>query len=201
MVEYSRRSFRRAVLKTYRFLKHPRRLKKSRVLKWFSRHFLDKRVWRPTQHTLAGGLAIGMFITSIILPGQMPLAVVLAGVFRVNVPIAVVACWLSNPFTYAPMIFVEVKIGEWFLRLLGMQSDGAAAIVKAQAFFMDAYRGQISWPALWHRFYELLSVAKELYIGAFVVACVLAVLSYIVAYGLWAMMAGRSRPSDEAMRF
>lgn len=193
MLDYTRRHFRRTILKTYRYLKHPRRLKKSRVLKWFSRHFLDKQVWRPTQHTLAGGLAVGMFITSIIFPGQIPVAVALAGLFRVNVPIAIVACWLSNPFTFAPMIFVEVKIGEWFLHLFGMQSDGAAAIAKAQAFFSDAYRGEIAWAALWHRFYELLSVAKELYIGAIVIACVLSAMSYIVAYSLWGVFFGRPR--------
>jgi uncharacterized protein (DUF2062 family) len=193
MREYARRYFRRKLLQAYRYLKHPRRLKRNRLLHWFALHFLDKHVWRPTQHTLAGGLAVGMFVTSILFPGQMPVAVVLAGLFRVNVPIAIVACWLSNPVTFAPMIVAEVRVGEWFLHLLGMQSDGHTAIAKAHTFLSDTYHGLVPWSDLWHRFYELLTVAKELYVGAAVVATVLAISSYLIAYGLWAVMAARSR--------
>ncbi len=196
MRNYARRHFRRMVLKTYRYFKHPRRLKQNRLLHWFSRHFLDKHVWRPTQHSLAGGLAVGMFVSSILFPGQMPVAVALAGIFRVNVPIAIVACWISNPVTFAPIIIAEVKVGEWFLHLLGMHSDGTAAIANAHAFLSDTYHGQIPWSQLGHRFYELLSVAKELYVGAVVVATLLSALSYVIAYGLWAVMAARPRLPD-----
>ena len=199
MLDYARRYFRRTVFKTYRLLKHPRRLKRYRVLRWFSRHFLDKHVWKPTQHTLAGGLAVGMLITSILFPGQMPVAIILAGLLRVNVPIAVVACWLSNPVTFAPMIVAEVKVGEWFLHLVGVASDGTAAIAKARSFISDTYHGQMPFGEVWHRFYELLGVAKELYVGAAVVGVLLAIASYAGVYGVWELMAAHDKPRPRAV--
>ncbi|HRH95171.1 MAG TPA: hypothetical protein PLB55_04520, partial [Prosthecobacter sp.] len=63
MLTLARGWFRRSIFKTIRFLKHPRKLRDRPVMRWFARHFLDKQVWKPTQHTLAGGTAVGMFIT------------------------------------------------------------------------------------------------------------------------------------------
>ena len=99
MLTLARGWFRRSVFKTIRFLKHPRKLRQSHSRRWFARHFLDKRVWKPTQHMLAGGMAVGMFITLQLLPIQMPTAVILAALFRVNIPIALALCWVSNPVT------------------------------------------------------------------------------------------------------
>jgi len=91
--------FRRSVFQTYRFLKHPRKLRQRPVMRWFARHFLDKQVWKPTQHTFSGGMAIGWFITLQLLPIQMPTATILCALFRVNIPIALAICWVSNPVT------------------------------------------------------------------------------------------------------
>lgn len=118
MLEFARGYFRRTVFKTIRFLKHPRKLKQSGVMRWFALHFLNKRVWKPTQHTLSGGMAIGTFITLQLLPIQMPSATILAAIFRVNIPIALVMCWLSNPFTLAALVPLEYKVGKWALGLL-----------------------------------------------------------------------------------
>ncbi len=117
MFEIARGWFRRSVFKTIRFLKHPRKLRQRPAMRWFARHFLDKRVWRPTQHTLAGGVAVGAFVTLQLLPVQMPSAVILAAIFRVNIPVALVLCWLSNPFTFPLIGWVEYTVGKWFLAL------------------------------------------------------------------------------------
>ncbi|HYF34370.1 MAG TPA: DUF2062 domain-containing protein [Prosthecobacter sp.] len=115
MVEFAKGYFRRSLFKTYRFLKHPRKLKKSRVMRWFARHFLHKHVWRPTQHTLAGGMAVGMFVTMQLLPIQMATATILAAIFRVNIPLAVALSWVSNPLTVPFLAVIEYKIGKWIL--------------------------------------------------------------------------------------
>ncbi|TDU68135.1 hypothetical protein EI77_03252 [Prosthecobacter fusiformis] len=118
MVDFAKGYFRRSVFKTYRFFKHPRKLKTRPVMRWFARHFLDKRVWRPTQHTFAGGMAVGTFVTLQLLPIQMPSAVILAAVFRVNIPIAIAMCWVSNPVTMAALIPLEYNVGKWALAFL-----------------------------------------------------------------------------------
>lgn len=118
MLDYVRGYFRRTVFKTIRFLKHPRKLKQSGAMRWFALHFLNKRVWKPTQHTFSGGMAIGTFITLQLLPIQMPSATILAAIFRVNIPIALVMCWLSNPVTLAALVPLEYQVGKWVLAWL-----------------------------------------------------------------------------------
>lgn len=115
LLDFSRGLFRRTVFRTYRLLKHPRTLKASATRRWFARHFLDKHVWKPTQHTLAGGVAVGLFVSMQLLPMQMPAAAILAAVFRVNIPVAIVMCWLSNPVTIPPLVPLEYALGKWVL--------------------------------------------------------------------------------------
>lgn len=184
MLDLARGYFRKSVFKTYRFLKHPRRLKGNALLRWFSRHFLNKRVWKPTQHTFAGGMAVGFFVTLQLFPGQMPLAVILAAAFRVNIPIALAVCWLSNPATFVPIGIVEKNIGEWVLGIVG---DPTSA---------------------WFAKVENLSIAKGLlyaqymYVGGLVSGAVLVPVSYVITYALWALVArfspGRDRPAGKA---
>jgi hypothetical protein len=76
-----------------------------------------KEVWKPDRHTFAGGFAVGSFITVQLLPIQMPSAVILAGLFRVNIPIALILCWFSNPFTVPFIIYIEHWIGSFLLEL------------------------------------------------------------------------------------
>ncbi len=115
LLDHSRGLFRRTVFRTYRLLKHPRLLKASASRRWFARHFLDKRVWKPTQHTLAGGVAVGLLVSMQLLPMQMPAAAILAAVFRVNIPVAIVMCWLSNPVTIPALVPLEYALGKWVL--------------------------------------------------------------------------------------
>ena len=119
MLDKTRWYIRRAVFRTYRYLKHPRRLKSSPAMRWFARHFLDKRVWRPCQATFAGGWAVGFFVCAQIMPGQLPLGIILAAIFRVNIPTVVVVAWLSNPVTFAPIGLAEKAFGDWLLGIFG----------------------------------------------------------------------------------
>jgi uncharacterized protein (DUF2062 family) len=119
MLDKTRWYIRRAVFRTYRYLKHPRRLKASPLMRWFARHFLDKRVWRPCQATFAGGWAVGFFVCAQIMPGQLPLGIILAAIFRVNIPTVIVVAWLSNPVTFAPIAYAEKVFGDWLLPYLG----------------------------------------------------------------------------------
>ncbi len=171
MLDLARGYFRKTVFKTYRFLKHPRRLKNSRALRWFSLHFLNKRVWRPTQHTFAGGMAVGCFVTLQLIPGQMPLAILLAGAFRVNIPIALAVCWLSNPVTYVPIGMVEKQIGEWFLSLVGDPMAHWIATVENE----KVAKG--------------LAYARNLYAGGLLAGVLLVPASYMITYALWSLVA------------
>ncbi|HBJ83615.1 MAG TPA: hypothetical protein DDZ88_07050 [Verrucomicrobiales bacterium] len=163
--------FRRSVFKTIRFLKHPRKLRDRPIMRWFARHFLDKRVWRPTQHTLSGGMAVGMFITLQLLPIQMPTATILAAIFRVNIPVAIALCWLSNPFTIPFIAWLEYLIGKWFLALY--------TSVPATPFPSELPESMVdAWIVLKEH-------APVMLMGGIILGAVGALFSYIVTWGGW----------------
>lgn len=163
--------FRRSVFKTIRFLKHPRKLRDRPIMRWFARHFLDKRVWRPTQHTLSGGMAVGMFITLQLLPIQMPTATILAAIFRVNIPIAIIMCWVSNPVTMAVLVPLEYKVGKWALALMTKVPSTP---------FPTKFPNDMAemWLALREH-------APVMLFGGVLMGAVLAPLSYVLSYAVW----------------
>lgn len=163
--------FRRSVFKTIRFLKHPRKLRQRPVMRWFARHFLAKHVWKPTQHTLAGGTAVGMFITLQLLPIQMPAATILAAIFRVNIPVAIALCWLSNPFTIPFIAWVEYAVGKWFLALYT-----AVPTTPFPSHLPDSMVD--AWMVLKEH-------APVMLVGGVIVGAVSALVSYVATWGVW----------------
>lgn len=171
MLTLARGWFRRSIFKTIRFLKHPRKLRDRPVMRWFARHFLDKQVWKPTQHTLAGGTAVGMFVTLQLLPIQTPSAVILAAIFRVNIPIAIALCWLSNPFTIPFLAWLEYAVGKWFLALY--------TTVPATPFPKQLPDSMVdAWVVLREH-------APVMLMGGILVGAVGALISYVATWGVW----------------
>ena len=170
--------YKKMVMGLYRRLRHPRQLKKSAAMRWFARHFLDKSVWKPSRQSFAGGLAIGMFVTMLLTPGQMGIAILLAGFFRMNIPIAVAACWLSNPFTFVPVVWSEIKLGNGITRLLGLGDPPPLEWMQLKTMVHEAP----GVAALWH---ALQPWAVSVYVGGVAAGLSLAVLSYGLAYFLW----------------
>lgn len=175
------RHYRKLVFNFYRRFRHPRRLKGNRLLKWFSLHFLDKTVWKPTRHTFAGGLAVGLFVMSLLIPGQMPLAIVIAAVLRVNIPIAIMACWITNPVTMTPAAWWEIELGNWIMHKLGIGTPPSLEwnVLKQQLHaahsFMDYFRIFRPW-------------AGSVYLGGIVTGTILAPIGYALSYLLWDLM-------------
>jgi uncharacterized protein len=114
----------RLVRKSYRMLKH-RRLRDRPWWRAMTKPLFDRALWIPCRDTVAAGLAIGCFFSMIlVLPGQMLFASVVAMRFRVNVPFAVLACFISNMFTNLPIGLVQVAMGDWMRKTLGIKVPG-----------------------------------------------------------------------------
>ena len=64
---------------------------------------------------LARGLAIGMFWAFLPIPFQMFPAALFCFFARGNLPLALVAVWISNPLTYAPIFYFEYQFGAFLL--------------------------------------------------------------------------------------
>ncbi len=112
------------VRKSYRMLKH-RRLRDRPWWRAMTKPLFDRALWIPCRDTVAAGLAIGSFFSMLlVLPLQMLFASVVAMRFRVNVPFAILACFISNMFTNLPIGLVQVAIGDWMRKTLGIKVMG-----------------------------------------------------------------------------
>lgn len=104
----------RLVRRAYRTLRSPG-IRKHPWLQKLIVPMFHRELWHPCRDTVASGLAIGLFVSQLPMPGQMILAGVGAVRFRANVPIALAACWVTNPLTQIPIILFQEGLGD-FLR-------------------------------------------------------------------------------------
>ena len=109
----------RIVRRMYRALRHPR-LRHRDWWQALTHALFERRLWMPCRDTVASGLAIGLFFAVMPLPMQMIFAGVFATRFRSNVPIAMAACWLSNPITNVPIWTFQLWLGKWLCDATGL---------------------------------------------------------------------------------
>jgi len=107
------------VRRVHRILRH-RRLRHREWWKPVLRQLLDRRLWQPCRDTIAGGLSIGLFFAMMFMPGQTLAAALFAARARVNIPIAVGACFLTNPLTGPFIRLSQLRIGGWLHDTLGI---------------------------------------------------------------------------------
>ncbi|MEO8354039.1 MAG: DUF2062 domain-containing protein [Chthoniobacteraceae bacterium] len=76
----------------------------------------DPELWKFTRHSVAGGLAVGLFIAFTPTMGvQIVLSALAAYFLRVNIPIAAACAFVTNPVT-APIIYpLQLKLGVWLV--------------------------------------------------------------------------------------
>jgi len=103
--------------KWFRRQRHFKRsLRGSRMHAILGKHAFHPKVWKSDKRSIAGGLATGLFTAfTPTIPFQMLLAAVVAIYFKVNLPIALAACWVTNPLTAVPIYVASQKIGKWLL--------------------------------------------------------------------------------------
>ena len=98
-----------------RYLPEQHTFREHRHIRLFGDLLHDHSIWRLTRRSVAGAVAIGVFCAFMPIFGQMLVAAALAIYFRVNLPIAVVFTWISNPFTFPPMFFITYRTGSLLL--------------------------------------------------------------------------------------
>lgn len=111
-----------------KYLPHPDEIKGHKLASLFGTLLHDHNLWHVHRHSTRGAFAVGAFAALMPIPFQTVLAVALAIFFRVNIPIAFAMCWLTNPFTMAPIFYVCYNIGSWIL-------DKQAQVVEFHASF------------------------------------------------------------------
>ena len=105
-----------------RFFRRLSRQYRPKQASWYFgplRHRLaQNRYFAVNRRSVAGGLWFGVFFGFQPVPVQTLLAVGSSLALRVNPAIAAIAVWVSNPLTYAPILYAEYRLGA---RLLGRE--------------------------------------------------------------------------------
>ena len=65
--------------------------------------------------SVSNAVFIGLFIAMIPMPMQMLLVIAMMSVFRFNVAVGLLMCWVSNPFTMPFMYYLEYLTGSFIL--------------------------------------------------------------------------------------
>lgn len=115
-------------------------------------------------HPMARGTAIGLFWAAMPIPFQMLPATLFCLLGFANLPVAILCVWISNPFTYLPIFYVEYQVG--------------ALLFGSEAQLL------VSFDEFSARYDHLLGTVGELYFiilkGALVIGVALSVAGYIL---------------------
>jgi len=136
---------------------------------WFMtpfRHLLhDHRLWGISRRWVVPAFALGLFIAFLPFPGHTVTAALLAVALRVNIPVAALATWVSNPATMFPMYYFAYRLGS---SLLGTE--------------MEPFGFEMSIDWVTHTF---VKIWQPMLLGCVLLGCLSAALGYAVLNGLW----------------
>lgn len=91
-------------------------LRDTYVHRLFGERIFHHHIWGFDINSLAGGLSVGLFIAfTPTIPFHMLLSTIVALLLRVNLPIALTACWITNPLTALPCFLAAHKLGRYLL--------------------------------------------------------------------------------------
>mgnify|MGYP001550543639 FL=1 len=154
----------------------PRRLFKRFALKrhvvarqWFMspfRHMLhDPRLWSVKRRWVVPAFSVGLFISFLPFPGHTLMGALAALALRINIPIAAVSTWASNPATMGPMYYLAYKFGAL---LLGQEEQ--------------TFGFEMSWNWVSHTF---VTIWQPMLLGCVLLGLASALIGYVTLDFLW----------------
>jgi uncharacterized protein len=146
-----------------RNLPTPVAIRANRHFGVFGKLLHDPNLWHLNRRSVAGAVAVGMFVVFLPPLGQSLIAAAAAIVLRVNLPIAVLTTWISNPVTIPPMLYFAYRLGCW---LIGIEPEHVNL-----EFWLD-----------WRHW---LAVLWPLMVGSLVCGIVCSALGYFTTQALW----------------
>jgi len=91
-------------------------LKNTYLYRIWGHKLFTNVLWRIDKRSISGGLALGLFVAfTPTIPFQMLLTVCGGLYFRVNLPIALAACWVTNPLTAVPIYTAAWRLGKYIM--------------------------------------------------------------------------------------
>lgn len=154
-----------------RWLPKPEELRKNKLIAMFAPFLADPRLWYMNRAALLRAIFIGVMCAFFPLPGQMPLALVGALLFRANIPMSIGLTWITNPITALPVYWFAYWVGAVLLGepAIGLRTIG---IVLTDASLWVLNKGPN--PFYIHHFFSLKVFVLGLVVTALLTSAVMA---------------------------
>jgi uncharacterized protein len=150
-----------------KFLPSHETVRNNRHIARFGGFLQHPNLWHLNRHSVAGGVAVGLFSGLVPGPLQMLTAALLAVPLRVNLPVALATTLYTNPFTIGPLYVLAYLIGR-----LVLGSDAGALSPPPE----------IEWAQLWASLDAFLrwalAMGTPLAVGLVALALGLAAIGY-----------------------
>lgn len=156
-----------------KFLPSHETVKSHRWLKPFGHWLQHPNLWHLHRRSVAGGVAVGLFCGLIPGPLQMIGAALLAVLFRVNLPVALITTLYTNPFTIVPLYVLAYELGAWV--------SGAQSGVVVQPSFPELH-----WQNMANELWDwMVMLGEPLLVGLLLLAVSLAIIGYFAVRVAW----------------
>jgi uncharacterized protein (DUF2062 family) len=175
-----------------KYLPDHQSIRDNRYVQWFGPLLRHPNLWHLNRRSVSGGFAVGLFAGLVPGPLQMITAALLAVPLRVNLPVALVTTFYTNPFTIGPLYLIAYEYGRLLL------GEGAS---------LPGTPPGMEWAHLWLSIQTfgnwMLTLGKPLAVGLVALALTLAAAGYVLAQAGWrihVMLAWRRRARQRAAR-
>ncbi|EMD84384.1 DUF2062 domain-containing protein [Pacificimonas flava] len=106
-------------------------LSRSRIMRPAAKYIANPNVWHFNRHSVARGVALGLFLGFAIPMGlQLLLSALLAVSARANLAVTALFTSVSNPLTIIPICYAAIKTGDWLLGVETPLSPHSAALLE-----------------------------------------------------------------------
>lgn len=116
-------------------------LARSRWLGPFAQHVMARELWHAQHEAVARGVAIGLFWAFALPVAQIVVAAVHCVWWRANIPVAIGATLLTNPFTVGFWLYLAYQVGSLVL-------DAPPPVRPAEGAGVLAWLQAVGWPAV-----------------------------------------------------
>ena len=158
-----------------KFMPSVDKVREVKALALFGDALFHPALWHLNRRSAAGGVAVGMFCGLIPGPLQMLGAAIVCLVLRVNLPVAIVTTFYTNPFTIVPLYLLGYKIGSF-----AMGVSGGKPAAPPPEWDWSAIVASFNAIGEW-----MLGLGAPLAVGVFLLACLLSATGYFVVRVAW----------------
>jgi hypothetical protein len=172
-----------------KYLPDHEQVRKNRVVAVFGAALQHHNLWHLHRRSVAGGMAVGLFCGLVPGPFQMLTAALLSVILRVNLPVAVMATWYTNPITIVPLYYLAYKLGSVVTGTTPSESLAAQVDLR-----FDNIGQWVPMLIEWMR-----AMGEPFLLGLLLLGLVLAAAGYVGVLGAWRLytvLAWRKRRRD-----